>query len=341
MEQKELKDRIAADPKGWYLFAGEEEYLKRYFASLLKERIVTDGAFAPFNHIVFDGPEIDVPKLSDAVKAPPMMSDLKLVEWRYPDLEHAKESVRAALDALAPLKDEFSYTVLLLSPTAEGFDPGTPKRPGKLAVRYGKLFDIVPFPKSTDAQLLGWLKRHFDAEGIRTDADSLRALIFRSGHLMDVLIGEVEKLSAYLKANGKNTLAPADVEAVASSTLECDTFALANAVVERNRALAYRALLERKRERTDPAVIIGMLTRTYGELVSVALLAEEGADAPKIEAALKLPSFKVRMYLRTAKSVGAARLAVALDSLTKTDVSSKAGGVDGYAAIELFLAQNL
>ena len=34
-------------------------------------------------------------------------------------------------------------------------------------------------------------------------------------------------------------------------------------------------------------------------------------------------------------------LADALDSLTKTDVSSKAGGVDGYAAIELFLAQNL
>lgn len=341
MEQKEFRERIAKDPKGWYLFVGEEEYLKRYHTSLLRDRIVTDAAFAPFNLIVFDGPEIDVPKLSDAIKAPPMMSDYKLVEWRYPDFEHMKEGVRSAIDALAPLKEEFSYTVVILSATADGFDPGTPKRPSKLATRYGKLFDIVTFPKSTDPQLLGWLKRHFDAEGIRTDADSLRALIFRSGHLMDVLIGEVEKLAAYLKANGRDTLTPADVESVASSTLECDTFALANAVTDRNRALAFRALLEMKQERTDPAVIIGMLTRTYSELVSVALLAEEGKDAPAIEAALKLPSFKVRMYLRTAKSVGTPRLVSALDSLTKTDVSSKLGGVDGYAAIELFLAQNL
>ncbi|HBJ18449.1 MAG TPA: DNA polymerase III subunit delta [Clostridiales bacterium] len=341
MEQKDFRDRIAKDPKGWYLFVGEEEYLKRYHASLLREKIVTDAAFAPFNHLVFDGPEIDVPKLSDAIKAPPMMSDYKLVEWRYPDFEHMKESVRGAVDDLAPLKEEFSYTVLLLSATADGFDPGTAKRPSKLATRYGKLFDIVPFPKSTDAQLLGWLKRHFDAEGIRTDADSLRALVFRSGHLMDILIGEVEKLAAYLKANGRDTLTPADVEAVASSTLECDTFALSNAVIDRNRALAFRALLEMKRERTDPAVLIGMLTRTYSELVSVALLSDEGADAPAIEAALKIPAFKVRMYLRTVKSHGVPRLVAALDSLTKVDAASKLGGVDGYAAVELFLAQNL
>ena len=341
MEQKDLKDRIAKHPEGWYLLVGEEEYLKRYHLSLFKSRIVTDESFAPFNHMVFDGPEIDVPKLADAIKAPPMMSDYKLVEWRYPDFEHMKESVRVALDALAPLKEEITYTVLVLSATADGFDPGTPKRPSKLALRYQKLFEIVNFPRSTDVQLLGWLKRHFDAEGIRTDAEALRALIFRSGHLMDVLIGEVEKLAAYLKANGRDTLTPADVEAVASSTLECDTFALSNAILDGNRALALRALLEMKRERTEPAVIIGMLTRVYGELVSVALLAEEGADAPAIEAALKLPSFKVRLYLKTAKTLGAARLVAALDSLTKTDVASKSGGVDGYAAVELFLTQNL
>lgn len=341
MEQKDLKDRLAKNPKGWYLLVGEEEYLKRHMLSLFRSCVVTDESFAPFNHIVFDGPEIDVPKLSDAIKAPPMMSERKLVEWRYPDFEHMKESVRCAVDALAPLKEEFPYTVLVLSPTAAGFDPGTPKRPSKLAARYQKLFDIVSFPPSTDPQLLGWLKRHFDAEGIRADADALRALLFRSGHLMDVLLGEVEKLAAYLKANGKDTLTPSVVEAVASSTPECDTFALSNATLDGNRTLALRALLELKRERTEPAVIIGMLTRVYSELVAVALLADEGADAPAVEAALKLPSFKVRLYLKSAKSLGTAKLVDALDALMKIDVASKSGGMDGYAAIELFLMQNL
>lgn len=340
MEQKELKERIEGDVRGWYLFVGEEEYLKRYHRDLLQKRILTDEAFAPFNHMIFDGPEVDPARLADAIKSPPMMSDLKLVEWRYPDLEHAKESVRSALEALAPLKEEFSYTVLLLTASADGFDAGTPpKRPSKLYTRFQKLFDIVLFPPSADAQLLGWLKRHFDAEGIRADAPALRALLFRSGHLMDVLLGEVEKLSAYLKATGRDTLTPETVEAVASATLECDTFALSNAVTEHDRAAALRALAEMKKERTDPAVVVGMLTRTYGELLSVALLAEEGADAPKIEAALKMNGFKVRLYLRAARSFGAVRITAALNALLDLDVASKSGGVGGYSAIERFLMQ--
>lgn len=340
MEQKDLKERIAEDPRGWYLFVGEEEYLKRYHRDLLQKRILADGAFAPFNHIVFDGPEVDPARLSDAIKSPPVMSELKLVEWRYPDLEHAKESVRSVPEALAPLKEEFSHTVLLLTESADGFDAGTPpKRPSKLYTRFGKLFDIVLFPPSTDAQLLGWLKRHFDAEGIRTDAPALRALLFRSGHLMDVLLGEVKKLSAYLKASGRDTLTPEAVETVSSATSECDAFALSNAVTEHDRSAALRALSQMKKVRTDPAVIVGMLARIYGELLSVAQLAEEGADAPKIEAALNMKGFKVRLYLRAARSSGIARITAALHSLLDLDIASKSGGVGGYSAIERFLMQ--
>lgn len=342
MEQKQWKERIETDARGWYLFVGEEEYLKRYHRDLLQKRILTDEAFLPFNHIVFDGTETEIAALADAIKAPPMMSELKLVEWRYPDLEHAKESVRSALEALAPLKLEYPYTVLLLTASADGFDPGTPpKRPSKLYTRFSALFDIVLFPPSSDTQLLGWLKRHFDAEGIRADAAALRALLFRSGHLMDVLLGEVEKLSAYLKANGKDTLTAETVEAVASSTPECDAFALSNAVTEHDRTLALRALAQLKKERTDPAVIIGMLARTYSETVSVALLAEEGADVPKIEAALKMNAFKVRLALRAVKASGVARITEALNALLELDISSKSGGTGGYAAIERFLMQYL
>ena len=44
-----------------------------------------------------------------------------------------------------------------------------------------------------------WLKKHFDAEGITVDADTLHALIFRSGHSMSILSSEVKKLAAYAK----------------------------------------------------------------------------------------------------------------------------------------------
>jgi DNA polymerase III delta subunit len=65
---------------GIYIFAGEEDYLVRYYLKELREKIAGDEAFAVFNNPVFDGDEIDFAAIIEAVKSPPMMSDLKLIE---------------------------------------------------------------------------------------------------------------------------------------------------------------------------------------------------------------------------------------------------------------------
>ena len=60
MDANELKTRIRDGSLGGvYIFGGEEEYLKRYYLAQLREKIVPDETFAPFNHVVFDGPEVD------------------------------------------------------------------------------------------------------------------------------------------------------------------------------------------------------------------------------------------------------------------------------------------
>jgi DNA polymerase III delta subunit len=56
---------------------------------------------------------------------------------------------------------------------------------------------------------------------------------------MEVLNNEVEKLSAYLKMNGRSALTVSDVELISSPTVECDAFALSNAVIEKNSARAF------------------------------------------------------------------------------------------------------
>ena len=106
MTVAEFKAKLkSADPSGWYIFAGEEEYLKRYYLDELRRAVITDEASAPFNHFIFDGPELDLGAVSEAIKAPPMMSEYKLIEWRYADLEHSKESLKAALDEMGVTLD--------------------------------------------------------------------------------------------------------------------------------------------------------------------------------------------------------------------------------------------
>ncbi len=342
MDISEFKAKLKAGSiSGWYVFCGEEDYLKKYYMKELRSAVVADEAFALFNYVSFDGIDIDFGAVAEAIKSPPMMSDYKLIEWRFAPIDSLKEGEKGALEALFSLKDEYPYAIFAIMTSVDGFDAGTQKRPSKMAARLSAAFDILNFPKSTDSQLLFWLKKHFEAEGVGVDAPALNALLFRSGRSMEVLNGEVMKLCAYAKANGLDKITPREVDSVASPTVECDAFALSNAVLEKNVERAFLALTDLKQRRVDPQVIISMLERTYSELSSVALLLDEGCGASTIEATLKFHPFKAKLYINAAKKVGSKRLADTLSELCRIDSSSKSGGFSGYGAIEMFITQNL
>ena len=341
MDAQGLKEKLNTAPADWYVFGGEEEYLKRYYLSLLRTKIVSDETFAAFNHVVFDGAEVDFGALADAVKAPPMMAEYKLVEWRYADFEKMREKEKTALADLLALKKEYSYTVLVFVTTAEGFEMGTQKRPGKLVTKYGKELCIVDFALSTENALLAWLKKHFDAERIAVTAQPLRELLLLVGSSMDLLSHEVKKLSAYLHANARSELTVEDVHAVTAATVRTDAFALSNAVYEGNRTLALDAIREMKSERVDSIVALGMLVRVYQELLPVAILMDEGKDTKDIEAALKINPFRLKHMTKAVRTMGLARLGESIAALSEMDVAAKNGGVSGYSAIEMFLMQYL
>ena len=328
-------------PEGRFLFAGDEDFLKRSYLNTLKRAVVTDEALAAFNHIVYDGPEIDFARLSEAIKSPPMMSEYKLVEWRYADFGKMREDELRALERLVEVAKEHPYTVLAFVATVGSIDFGTGKRKGKFLSRFESEFDILRFERSTDRQLYSWLKKHFDAEGISVGAQTVAAMVERCGHSMDTLSGEVAKLCAYALAHGRKEVTPEDVTEVCSSVPESDTFAFSNAITERNRAKAFSALEEMKIRRVDPAIIFAMAQRTYSELLDVSLLLDEGRSAKDIEQILKMNQYKLKIYLSAVKKHGTKKLAAAIAALSKADVASKSGGIGGYTAVELFVSEHI
>ena len=342
MQEKDFKAALESHTlRGCYLFAGEEDYLKRYYLSKLREAVVTDEAFAAFNHILFDGQDTSLAALLDAVKAPPMFTEQKLIEWRYPSFLKMKESDLRTLEEILDALPEYDYTVIGIIVADGEVDLGTDKRPGKFAKRFKDRINILSFAKSNETQLLSWLKRHFDRERIEVTRESLEALLFRSGKSMDILASEVVKLSSYLKANGMTSLTPEVVREVASSTPEADTFALSNAILDRNKKAAFDALSDMKRQRSEPTVIVGMMAKTYSELLAVTMLKEDGLDQAKIETALGIHPFKVKSYLKAARLFKPGAPRAILDELSRVDVGMKFGGVLGYTAIEMFIAKCL
>lgn len=326
---------------GVYIFAGEEEYLVRYYLGALRGALGIDPTFAVFNNPTFDGADVDFASLDDAMKSPPMMSDFKLVEHRHADFVSMKEKELDLLEELCESIKEHPYSIVAFTASGEGIDFGTAKKPSKFISRFGKIAKILQFEKSSDNALYSWLKKHFDANGVGVDLPTLQALVFRSGHSMDVLASEVEKLSALAHARGLAAITPAHVEEVCSSTPECDTFALSNAIIERNKQKAYDALEEMKIRRVDPGAAMGMIARTYDDLLAVALLLDEGRGLSDIESILRMNSYKLKLYAAAVKKYGTKKIADAVATLARVDADSKFGGITGYTAIELFVSQNI
>ena len=342
MDLNQFKEKIKSrELGGCYVFCGEEDYLKKYYLSELRSACITDASLATFNHTVYDGPDASLASIMDDIKSPPMFDDFKFIEWKYPSLDKMKESDVKAFDNVLEMMSDYPYAVFALLLNEGEVDLGTPKRQGKFAKKYADKINILSFDKSTDAQLLSWLKKHFDSQGVGADAPSIRALLFRSGHSMSVLKNEVDKLCALVKARGLSSISESLVAECASSTVECDTFALSNAVLARDKAAALLAMEELKAQRTDPMIIMGMLAKTYSELSTVTLMLRDGVGPDDIATATKINQYKVKMYIAAGKKYPGNTVVRLLEELQRVDSESKYRGVSGYTAIDLFISKCL
>lgn len=342
MDTAELKNRIKEGRLfGVYLFAGEEEYLSRYYSRELISAVGDDSPFAVFNNLSFDGEDIDFGAIKEAVKSPPMMADCKLVVWRHADLTSLSEAECEALEDICALVDELGSAAVVFVATAEGVDFGTQRKPSGFISRFGKKINILRFDKSSENQLYAWLKKHFDSEGLSVTLDTVRTLVFRSGRSMEVLASEVRKLSALAHSRGKSRVDAEDVIEAASTTPESDTYALSNAIAERNKEKAYDALMDMKHRRVEVQIITGMMAKSFGELLSVSLLLDEGRGSSDIENILKINPYRLKHAITAAKKYTTPRLLEIVDTLARVDAESKFGGVSGYTMIELFISQNI
>ena len=340
MTLTDLKTKIkSSDIAGAYIFCGEEDYLKKHYLGEFANICCPDEAFATFNHAVFNGDDVDIADISEAIKAPPFLGELKLIEWRYPDLEHMREGEKSAIEELCAMLPDYPYATFVILTDAEGFIPGTVKKPSKLSARLGKCFNIVIFDKCNDAQLAGWIKRHFEADGVAIEPTAPAALIFRSGHSMEVLNNEILKLTAYAKANGLTAIGKNEIDLVASPTLECDAFALSTAITDKDRDGAFRAIADMKGRRMEPGAVLAMMAKSFGELSTVSALLDEGMNAKDIEELLRWNPYKIKFSVNSAKKWGTAKLADATSRLRKLDGDSKSGGPSGFKIIELFICE--
>lgn len=339
MTQEELKKALKSPPIPWLILAGEEEYLKRFYLRKIRELLLPDSGAESFDRIRFEGETIDFDALEEAVKSPPLFAEYKLIEWHLCEFEKMKAADLARLEDFCATRQAYpAVTVVFYAERDKLLYPAYPKKPPARYEKLSKIIECVWVPLSNERQLLGWIDRHFRRAGVVCPAESGRALLARSGRNMDILSGEIDKLIAYLAAAGRSTLTTADVTAVASPTFEADTFGLSNAILSGDAVAAYENLRDMKNRRMDPSLIFGSVFRVFSDLLTVALLREEGLAPAAIRAATGFHEYKVNLYLRSLSRRSVASLEALLGKCRRLDLAAKSGSTD-YGALERLIAE--
>ena len=336
--RRALKGRLT----GGYLFFGDEDYMKAAALRMAREAVTaSDPAMAAFNDVRIDGGVgFSAGSLLDAMTVPPMgaaeeegckiitVTGLDLDGMRAADLDKLREALEAIPD--------YPYNLVILSASADALDAGNlPKRPSELLKTLSEYLIPVHFERNTPAKLAGWVQKHYAAEGVAASPDMCRFTIEYCGRQMFTLASEIDKVSFFVRAHGRDTVTEADVRAAATAAVEYDAFAFTNAISSGRRADALAILADLKLRRVEPLFVLGEVSRVVSNLYAVRTLADGGRTPAEIGAAMGgMHEYAVGLLLKEARRLEPERLRRMLAVTAEADLSLKRSAADGYGVIE-------
>lgn len=341
LDSKKFRTRAKGELFGGFLFYGEEEYLKINALTEARRSVFPNGADS-FNHIRLDGESYSPAELENSILALPVFAEKKLIEVHSLPLKSMREKdVESLCDVLSLLK-ESEDTVLILYTVPEEFDSGDQRRPSKQFTALAEWLVPVNFEKQTRDKLAKWVCAHFAHNKIVCELDMSYSMMERCGTDMFALVGEIEKLSAYILSKGENRVTKEAIELLCTRQKEFGAFDFSNAILERNTDKAFYILSQyeaRDKAGREVNLTLGSLVSIFRTLCRISVLSAEGKNDAEIAKALKLNEYRCKIYRRSLNSRSNSDIERILGLCLEADRLCKVGGGNGYAALSRLIIE--
>lgn len=325
---------IKTKPSTGYLFFGDEDYLKLHAEKSARENICPDESLAMFNDMKLDALTYSPKALLDMICALPMMAERKLITIKGLDLKNMKNGeIDELISVLSELRD-YDYNTLIITVASDKFDAGfLPKRPSSLLTKLSEYLTPVYFEKSTPQKLTSWVYKHYEHNGVNASREVCEFTVDFCGKDMFSLSSETDKISFYVLSQGRNEVFIDDVRNIAVNSSEYDAFAFTNAICANKKDDALEILLEMKKKRADPIIIMSEVSKTISDSVSVFALMNDGLTSGEISKILGIHEYRISIILKSKKPKDPEAL---LSRALKADMDIKLG-MDGYSVLERFI----
>ena len=329
---RQFKQDLKNDTLGnFYIFCGEESFLREYYLALLTKKL-SDGPAAEFNVHRFDASNISPQVLLDAVEAMPMMAERTLVRVDDVDLfklpEQAREQYRGIFEDLP------DYVCLIFAYDTAEYKPNGQMR--KLSETLKKRAQVLDFQKQSERDLCVWIARHFRAAN-KTISDKLCSyLVFLTGGGMTQLSGEIEKIISY--SSGPE-IQRSDIDAVVTPVLNAQTFDISNAIADGNFQLALTKLQDLFAMQAEPIAILGAVGAQLRRLYYAKTLAACGkGQAAFMELTGNKSTYAANLTFSAARNVSAAFCETAVELCLQADRDMKRSADDPERILEVLVA---
>ncbi len=331
MELKELNRKISEKNfSNLYLFYGEEDYLKEFYANRIIQSVVDDN-FACFNLFHYQNlPEKT--ELRNALEQPPMMAEYKVVYLNQVDLMKAPADFREALTE--QMKNLAPFTILILRETA------VDKRSSiwNTAKTVGEIVECV---HPNQADMRAFINREFAKRQKKIPAVLIEKIITEGEPNLYATVNLIDTVCAYMQDT--DTVSEQILNQFLQKSMQAVIFDLSEFLVTGQKEKAYQLLNQLKLtpSKTPAQMIFTLLSRHISGMYLAKVSQEERIPSAEIKPMLgkNVPDFVISKYVRQAKNIPISKLEQLIGFCAETDYKLKSGQVtDPYLGIyTLFL----
>ena len=328
---QDLKAALKAGaPEKLYFFYGEEDYLKEYYFSALKKKLL-GGEMEEFNYRRIPAEEMDMETLRLAVDALPMLAERVLVKVEdYDPFRAGEEEREQFIKLISDLPEScclvFYYDTIPYKPD------GKMKKLNAAIAEFGH---PVEFYKQSPRELGDWVARHFRSEGKTIRPDVAQYLIFLTGGGMHALDGEIRKLAAYCQGQ---EIRKEDIDAVTEPTLTAAAFDVTDALGAGDGDAVHRHLHTMLRMQEEPIVILASVGTHFRRLLAAKTVRAAGGGVKELMPMIGSSSdYYANKLLRQADKLDEDFCRQAVLDFFETDKAFKSYGQDNVLLLETLL----
>lgn len=316
--------RIIADIKNQtfanvYLLYGPERYLCRYYTNELANALgdIKDE----MNSSVFNGKNIDIPKLIDTAQTLPFFAPRRLIVIKDSGVFKASNEMLAQY-----LKDIAEDTYFVFC------EEEVDKR-NKVYKAVQEAGYVAYFDRLNGDGLSRWTATYFAKFGKKITNGNMQFLLERIGNDMDTIRNESDKLIDYL--GEREIIEKDDIETMVSPNINAKTYEMTDCIAAGNTNGALKIYTELLSLKVAPEAIMSSVITMFKQLYEIKTY-KGSADMAKT---LGMQPFVATKYQRIARNFSAEKLLEAANFGAQLVVDVRSGKLDKLMCVELFIVK--